>query len=259
MVSLDPQHSKSGLKHFKLDVGLFNGQGLSGTTDFDSKKDFISRLTVRPFKIGELKISGGLSYLSGGWRNPTKYLYSTSTAETYPKWVVDSSVNNLGSFNKRKYAGADIQIVKQYKWGESEIRAEFWNGTQPGTSISSTSVGNSPIEYGLPASTYIRNFNGAFFYFLQHIVNKHHQLIVKYDWYDPNAKVQGKTIGRSSLGFNATDIKYSTLGFGYVYQLDSHTKLVLFYDAVKNESTQLNSHLVDLKDNIFTCRLQFLF
>ena len=259
MVSLDPQHVKSQLKHFKFDIGLFNGQGLSGTTDFDSRKDLISRLTTRPFKIGALKFSGGLSFLAGGWRNPTKYVYSTNSEGAYPKYVVDSSLNNLGAYNKRNYFGTDIQIVKQYNWGETEIRGEFWQGTQPGTASSSTSVGSSPIENGVPAPTYVRKFNGAIFYFLQNIVNRHHQLIIKYDWYDPNINVIEKQIGQSLLGFSAADIKYKTVGVGYAYQLDSHTKLVLYYDAIKNNNTQLNSFLTDAKDNIFTCRLQFQF
>src|SRR5688572_27947532 len=41
MVSFEPQEKNHKLSHVKFDVGFFNGQGLSGTTDFDSHKDII--------------------------------------------------------------------------------------------------------------------------------------------------------------------------------------------------------------------------
>jgi len=34
---------------------------------------------------------------------------------------------------------------------------------------------------------------------------------------------------------------------------------VLWYDLVKNESTALTGYTNDLRDNVFTCRLQFRF
>ena len=55
------------------------------------------------------------------------------------------------------------------------------------------------------------------------------------------------------------DIKFSTLGLGYAYHLNPQTKLILYYDIVTNEVTQLPGYLEDLKDNILTCRLQFRF
>ena len=45
MLSFEPQKKDHKLYHLKLDGGFFNGQGQSGTTAFDSHKDFISRLT----------------------------------------------------------------------------------------------------------------------------------------------------------------------------------------------------------------------
>jgi hypothetical protein len=41
MVSHEPKESKWDRSRFKLDIGFFNGQGLSGTTDFDNHKDLI--------------------------------------------------------------------------------------------------------------------------------------------------------------------------------------------------------------------------
>jgi hypothetical protein len=54
-------------------------------------------------------------------------------------------------------------------------------------------------------------------YFLQHIVNIKYQLILKLDWYDPNAKVSGDDIGKTGNNLTMADIRYITLGAGYTY------------------------------------------
>jgi phosphate-selective porin len=82
---------------------------------------------------------------------------------------------------------------------------------------------------------------------------------VKYDWYDPNTSVSGKEIGKAGSNLSAADIKYNTLGFGYIRYINQNLKLFLWYDLVTNESTSLNGYTDDLKDDVFTCRLQFRF
>jgi len=241
-------------KFIKLDAGLFNGQGLSGTTDFDSRKDIISRLTIKPVSIDKLLISGGLSFLYGGWRQGTKYVYKMGTSNGDKTFVVDSSEGNLGKISPRHYYGADLQIVLKHEWGQTEWRAEYWQGQQPGTANSTTNPGTAPV---MP--TYRRHFDGAFFYFLQNIINSKNQLLVKYDWYDPNTRVSKKDIGKANTNVTAADIKFSTLGIGYVYYFNDHMKIVLYYELVKNEITQLTSYTSDQKDNVLTCRLQFRF
>ena len=98
-----------------------------------------------------------------------------------------------------------------------------------------------------------------YFYLLQHIFNTKNQLLIKYDWYDPNTDVKGNEIGAAGSNFTAANIKYSTLGFGYVNYLTDNVKLVLYYAKVTNEKTQLTNFTSDVKDNVFTCRLQFRF
>ena len=88
MFSFEPQKKKHKLYHFKLDAGFFNGQGVSGTTDFDSHKDFISRFTIKPYNINKIELSGGLSFLRGGWKNGTKYVYESGTASNGDKIFV---------------------------------------------------------------------------------------------------------------------------------------------------------------------------
>lgn len=261
MVSHEPQESKRDRSRFKLDIGFFNGQGLSGTTDFDSHKDLISRIFFRPyFNNNKIEFSGGLSYLRGGWKNGTKYVYESGTAANGDKiFVVDSSVSNLGKSSPRHYYGADAQLKLQHGWGESEWRAEYWFGTQPGTSGSTSNPGTLPNSNGNPVPTYVRHFDGVFLLFLQNIINNKHQLMVKYDWYDPNIKVKESEIGKAGTNLTVADIKYSTLGLGYSYYINPQTRIILYYDFVKNEASQLAGYIADLKDNIFTCRLHFRF
>lgn len=263
MVTFEPLRREHPLSHFKFDAGFFNGQGLSGATDFDDHKDFISRLAIKPYSITlskNIEISGGLSFLRGGWKNPTKYVYESGKASNGDKvFVVDSSESNLGHAAPRHYYGADLQFKLRHGWGETEFRAEHWFGTQPGTATSTFNPGTLPTNNGIPLPTYVRHFNGSFFYFLQNIINKRHQLLFKFDWYDSNVKVKELEIGKPGTNLTAADIKFSTFGTGYVFHFNPQIKLIFYYDIVMNETTQLPGYTSDLKDNIFTCRLQFRF
>jgi hypothetical protein len=254
MITYEPLRRDAKNKFIKLDAGLFNGQGLSGITDFDSHKDFISRLTVKPVPVKHFLFSGGLSLLYGGWRQNTKYVYEMGNSSGNETFIVDSSEDNVGQIAPRHYYGADVQIVFRHPWGQTEWRAEYWRGQQPGTANTTTNPGVEP-----PGPTYRRNFDGAFFYFLQNVINAKNQLLLKYDWYDPNTKVSGNEIGKLNTGLSAADIKYSTLGIGYAYYFNDHVKILLYYEFVKNEETSMPGYTSDKKDDIFTCRLQFRF
>jgi len=254
MVTYEPLRRSAKNKFIKVDAGLFNGQGLSGTTDFDSHKDFISRLTVKPISVGKFSVSGGLSLLYGGWRQESNYVYEMGLSNGQKTFLLDSSLSNVGQIAPRHYHGADVQIAYKHKWGQTELRAEYWQGQQPGTAITTINPGVLP-----QGPLYRRHFNGAFFCFLQNIVNAHHQLLLKYDWYDPNTKVSNEEIGETGTNLTAADIKYSTLGIGYAYYFNDNVKVVGYYELVKNESTLLPGYLTDLEDNILTVRLQFRF
>ncbi len=255
MVSYESQKQDRKSPMIKLDAGVFNGQGLSGTTDFDSFKDIISRLTLKPVHLAQqLELSGGLSLLYGGWRQATQYQYEMSTVDGDNKFVVDSSLSNIGSKAPRHYYGADLQLVRKHAWGKTEIRGEYWMGKQPGTATTTANPGTMP-----EGPTYIRNFDGAFFYFLQNIINDKWELMVKYDWYDPNTDVKAEEIGKPNTNLTGADIKYSTLGVGFTRYINDHLKVLLYYDMVQNEKTAMTGYDHDLKDNIFTCRLQMRF
>jgi len=255
MITYESQSSERKNPLFKWDFGVFNGQGLSGTTDFDSYKDIISRLTLKPLPLSKnVFFSAGLSLLNGGWRQATKYKFEIGKQNGDAVFIVDSVLTNVGKKAPRKYYGADAQLVLNSKWGKTEWRVEYWKGKQPGTASTTSNPGILPV-----GPTYIRNFDAVFFYFLQNIINEKWELMIKYDWYDPNTKVSENEIGKTGTNLTSTDIKFSTLGIGLTRYFSGHLKFLAYYDIVRNEKTALTDFDSDSNDNIFTIRMQLRF
>jgi hypothetical protein len=254
MVEFDARKRDHSLRYLKFDIGFFNGQGINAPGDFDNKKDLITRLALKPLPVTDkITLSAGASLLYGGLLQNTKYVYSTGDKGGVKSPVLDSGIANIGQYSPRQYNGIDAQIKINNKKGFTELRGEFLYGIQTGTKNSS----ETPVALATGTDGfYKRNFNGAYIYFLQSLFSVKHQLVIKYDWYDPNTMVKGKEIG---TGFSGADIKYNTLNLGYLYYITDQSKLVLFYAFVKNEATALPGFTEDLKDNVFTCRIQFRF
>ena len=63
------------------------------------------------------------------------------------------------------------------------------------------------------------------------------------------------------------DIKFTTIGLGWNYRFNSQVKFMAYYEIVKNENSALstvgtngtNNSIKDLKDNVFTLRVQYKF
>lgn len=257
MISFDARRKLGWVSRIKIDAGFFNGQGIRAEGDFDNRKDFISRISMKPMELNKkFTLSAGVSLLHGGLLQATKYVYSTSETGGKKNVVLDSTDANAGRFSPRIYKGADVQLKIKNRVGFTVLRAEFISGTQTGTAISS----ETPVELMTGTNGfYKRKFNGAYFYFLQHLFSTDHQFVIKYDWYDPNTKVKGKDIGESGTGFSAADIRYDAVHVGYNYYITPNVKWSLFYSLVKNETTQLAGFTTDVRDNVFTSRVQFRF
>ncbi len=258
MVSFDVRKEHHTLKNLKVDVGVFNGQGINATGDFDNRKDIIARVSLKPLSLYDKKLvlSAGASVLYGGLLQTTRYSYSTVEVAGSKRVMIDSAAVNLGRYSPRTYKGVDAQLRIKNKIGYTELRAEYITGVQTGTGGSS----ETPVAL-LSGSDgfHRRKVNGAYFYFIQHLFSPYHQLIVKYDWYDPNINIKGSQVGRPGSSFSATDISYRTFHIGYLYHIADLAKLFVFYNVVKNENTLLPGYTNDIKDNVFTCRLQFRF
>jgi hypothetical protein len=267
---------------FKIDAGLFNGTGVA--SDFDSKKDFIGHLSINRSTSSEnLKYGIGLSYYNGGWNNGNQFYYKTLVdAGTGVKGFRKDSTGKAETVS-RTYYGADAQLSFSTILGLTTVRGEYLTGIQPGTFGSSASPGVQPTDPSISkadlitgivktptvnSSAVLRNFSGALLYLTQNIGQSKHQIVLKYDYYDPNTKVEGNGISSTGIGSNfgklsATDIKYQTIGIGYICKMDANVKIMAYYDFVKNETTALSGkesiYTKDLKDNVFTLRIQYKF
>ncbi len=258
MLSFEPRIKDHPLRYLKIDAGLFNGPGLSAPADYDSHKDFIARIGLKPFPITKnINLSIAVSWYNGGILQNTKYVYRIGNAATGKAFMVDSSLNNIGKIAPRKYYGADMQLKIKNNKGFTELRGEYITGTQ--TSFANTTETPAALPTDNSTPFYIRKFNGAYFYLLQNVFSTKHQVGVKYDWYDPNSEVKENEIGKAGSNINEANIKFSTLGFGYINYINENLKLVLWYEKIFNEKTQIAGFTSDIKDNIFTCRLQFRF
>jgi hypothetical protein len=272
MLSFDPQQKETAFKNLRIEAGLFNGTGVAAPTDYDSHKDFIGRVSLKPTSIAKkLTLSGSVSHYNGGMRQFGKQIYRLNKTAAGPVFQVDSAETNIGKIATRRYYGADAQLKILNKWGTTEFRGEFITGRQPGIATSSevpvtepttdeiTIVNNLPFARKVGLPIYHRKFNGAYFYFLQDIKTNRDQIVLKYDWYDPNQEVKNKEIGRPGSNTTEADIKFSTFGAGYIHNFTNNVRFTFWYDWVKNKPTQLPKYARDYRDNILTIRVMYRF
>ncbi len=253
-----PKSSK--LYGLKLDVGMMNG--VAGVApEFDNKKDFTGRLQYSKATRSErVKFDFGVSGYNGGYKIGNQKDYNVNTLKD-GNTGFELNTKDTANYNriaKRVYIGADVQCSIDWKIGITTLRAEYIQGEQPGTNASNQRANNSPGA--LPTTAiYHRQFNGAYFYWVQDILTSKFQVVLKYDWFDPNVKIAGSKIGIKGTGTNAGDIRFDTYGFGLNYHINQYAKVMAYYDLVKNENTELTGYKKDLKDNVFTLRFQIKF
>jgi hypothetical protein len=75
-----------------------------------------------------------------------------------------------------------------------------------------------------------------------------------------------KELPKGYKATNAVDLRFNTIGIGWVYRWNAHVKISAYYDFVKNETSAnlTNSNVLkdfskDVEDNVFTLRLQYKF
>ena len=233
----------------KLEAGLFAGNGIKQETD--SRKDFIGHVSANKYIGSNAKFGLGASYYNGGVYQGTENVYKIKSKN----FELDNSASNKGKFSKREYIGFDGQFSLISILGITQVRGEYLFGTQPGQRGGS----RSPNADMLPASdTYIRNFSGGYAMLVQDFGRLPVSAVLKYDWYDPNVEIQSNEIGLNNSA--SGDIAYNTLGFGLVWYANNNIRLQAHYDIIENEKSEnLTDYKEDLKDNVFTLRLQYKF
>jgi phosphate-selective porin len=237
----------------RFEAGLFAGNGIN--TDNDSKKDFIGHLTYTN-STPKMKYAIGASYYNGSIAQLNKNIYKIEDGKFVTK-AGDST-----GFSKREYIGVEGQFSYSSLAGLTSIRAEYLFGMQPGSSASSGSPSSKGQFVGAGTAigdTYIRSFQGGYVNLVQDIADTKHSIVVKYDWYDPNTKITGDKVGVAGSKTGKADMAYSTLGFGYLYRMNTNVRIMAYYDMVSNEATKVKGFFSDVNDNLVTVRVQYKF
>lgn len=246
---------KKVLPFLTAELALVNGSGLNAK-DYDSKKDLIGNLHLQFDSLAseKLKVGFGGSIYQGSVRSNTN-TYLEAIGSDF------QMVNNAQNKHlKRNYYGANLQVDYKNNFGNTSFKSEYIQGTQPGISASTTVSGllaSQSFNKQPTGDLYLRNFNGYFFWLTQEIGNSNLTAILGYDVYDPNTNVDEKEIGRLTSYTTAGDIKFSTMGYGITYALSNRLKLTIYNEHVKNDGTQFTDFQSDVKDNVFTTRLQY--
>lgn len=265
----------SPFNFLKLEAGMFNGAGIA--SDFDLYKDFIGHLSFNKTIANEkIRIGGGVSYYSGGytqdslkrWGDITtvKLVDGTDVKAYQLIYNMNGDINKAGVLAPRRYTGVDFQFSLVTPIGITKLMAEYIYGTN------SNVKGDNKAPIAKPADkAVVRNFDGAYVCLVQDI-GARNSLVFKYDFYNPNTDIsekdikdapakanQPKDFTKNYLMATSADLKYTTIGLGWIFKFNTNIKMVAYYDIVSNESTGFKSFRTDLKDNVFTLRLQYKF
>lgn len=248
---------KKIFKFLTAELAVINGSGHSAR-DYDSKKDIVGNLGFKFDSLANKKfhIGFGGSIYNGSVRNDTESYYTNTDGGFFK----NTSAENTGRNLKRDYYGANVQLQYDNSFGATSLKAEYIAGTQPGVAssagisgpVASTSFASQPLT-----DLYLRSFSGCYVWLSQKIAKTKLTAIIGYDMYDPNTKVKEQEIGIANSNTTAGDIKFSTLGYGLTYLINPRIKLTLYNEHVVNDPTQLPQYSDDIKDDVFTARLQY--
>ncbi len=233
----------------KLEAGLFAGNGIKLETD--NKRDFIGHLSVAKECGRHFSFGAGVSYYYGYVYQGTTKVYTMAD----DGFVLSDREANRGAFAMRRYVGFDARMSVKSAIGRSSLYAEYIFGRQPGTESGSMSPNSSKLP---DSDTYLRDFGGGYVMFVHDIADTPVSVVLKYDWYDPNTRIAGNAIGANHTG--KADIAMDRWGFGALWQINKRVRVAAYYELNRNEtSANLDGMARDLKDNVFTFRLQYKF
>jgi hypothetical protein len=206
--------------------------------DVDSKKDVMARFvySIKATSAG-LGIDLGVSHYFGGNMSKTNQYFKNSEGTL-------DSLNNVWRYLDKHWTGTELRIYADFLGGMS-IKAEYTSGLN--SSPSAIAATATVAQKKASPSTY-NNFTGFYIYLVKNIGPKN-QFVARYDYYDPNTKLSGDKAGNS--------LYYKTWTLAWQYYLNDNIRITLNYLLPKNETNATNP--VDIKDNIFTLRVQAKF
>lgn len=254
MITYQPQGK---LKFIVADLAVMNGSGLSAR-DYDSKKDLVGNLNFKFDSLLNKKVhlGFGASFYKGTVRSSTDTYFESSKQGFIPI----TNPNHVGKNLSRNYSGVNLQLKIDHKLGSTQLKTEYVKGVQPGLAASSSVSGPLASQsFANQPSTnlYQRKFEGYYFWLTQSLFHNKASLLLAYDVYDPNSAIRESSIGLAGTQTTAGDIRYSTLGYGFTYAISSRLKLTLYQEHIKNDKTQIAAYQNDIKDDVFTTRLQY--
>lgn len=253
MLSYHPLHN---FKFLSADLAVVNGSGLFAR-DYDSKKDLIGNLSFRFDSLAakRLQLGFGGSFYKGTVRSATDTHYTGISGG----FVKETSPGNINANFKRNYFGGNMQLEYDHPYGRSSLKMEYVAGTQPGIAASAATSGTlaSQSFSTQPATDlYSRKFAGYYLWFSQQILRSKFNVLAAYDVYDPNTSVKESQIGLDNQT-TAGDIRFNTFGYGLTCLLNPRVKLTLYNEHVVNSPTALAGYTRDIRDDVFTARLQY--
>jgi hypothetical protein len=267
---LPGDNSPAWLQYFNFRGGAFTGNGIN--VESDDQRDFIGRFGIScPFKDIGLGIDAGVSGYFG------KVTDWNDAAYTFDKnaMVFTKSTGNYDKTIDRKYYGGDVQLYYSLPViGGLTLRGEVYNGVQPASSSSSSSLAGPNalvVDLNNTSAVYSRNFLGYYAMWVQNIDPLRSQFVLKYDSYDPNIDIKGTDIDSAKVVgglVSPADLMFNTIGVGWVYHWDENVKFIAYLDMPKNEkvnsgylskNTSFWPYITDMKANVFTFRIQYKF
>lgn len=236
-----------------------NGENINPVNkDFDNYKDLMGRLTY-DFKLGNF---GGLDIGVNGYYG---WIKSNSTTVLKSDYSFDKNVT-VGQSVTRHWVGGEMQLYLDLLGGMS-IKAEYMMGINafPGA------VGSFSVEDPLMTTlandtltmTYVtsntqqinptirRNFMGGYIYLIKNI-GKRNQFAVRWDFYDPNTKLNRNQIGVVKYDNGTSDIQTTTTidGFNPVVVLNETTRTITV-NSLKSGSSDVSYNTLTVAWNYF--------
>lgn len=253
MLSFRPHFAK----FLTAELAAINGSG-HAARDYDSRKDIVGNLGFKFDSLAtkKLHIGFGGSFYRGSVRSDTESLFSMEGAS----FKKNTSPDNVNWYAKRDYLGANLQLQYDNTFGATALKMEYIGGTQPGIAASASVTGpaaSGSFSAQPTSDLYLRSFVGYYIWLTQKIAKTKLTALLGYDVYDPNKYVDEHEIGLANSNTTAGDIKFSTLGYGLTYLINSRLKLTVYNEHVVNDPTQLPQYVDDIKDDVFTTRLQY--
>lgn len=255
MISFRPENKTF---HFlTAELAVVNGSGHT-SRDFDSRKDILGKIGFKFDSLAnkKLHLGFGTSFYNGSVRSDTQSYYSSTDSG----FIKNTSPNHVNWYAKRNYYGGDLQLQYDNTFGSTVFKAEYIAGTQPGIASSTSITGPTASQSFATQPTtdlYLRKFSGYYLWLSQRIAKSRFTALLAYDCYDPNEKIKDEQIGATGNNTTAGDIKFNTLGYGLACLINPRVKLTIYNEHVVNDPTQLAGYLDDLKDDVFTVRLQY--